>query len=71
VIEKLKRRQTAKKDLHEANPDKELEEDLKSRFPFRQDDLRYYIVKKKPKRELNAAVICVMDTSGSMDSTKK
>ncbi|MBV4414750.1 sporulation protein YhbH [Clostridium tyrobutyricum] len=71
VIEKLKRRQTAKKDLHEANPDKELEEDLKSRFPFRQDDLRYYRVKKKPKRELNAAVICVMDTSGSMDSTKK
>lgn len=70
VVEKLKRQQSMKRDLKELNKNEE-KEDIKSRFPFREDDLRYFRVKKKPKRELNAAVICVMDTSGSMDSTKK
>ncbi|WP_446897330.1 sporulation protein YhbH [Clostridium sp. LBM24168] len=68
VIEKLKRQQSLKRDLHEADGNADIED---SRFPFRQDDLRYFRVKKRPKRELNAAVICIMDTSGSMDSTKK
>ncbi|KPU46107.1 hypothetical protein OXPF_02170 [Oxobacter pfennigii] len=72
VIEKLKREQTAKRAVRESN-DGSLTDNstIKIRFPFRQDDLRYFRVKKKPKRELNAAVICVMDTSGSMDNTKK
>lgn len=68
VVEKLKRKQSLKRDLAEADENDDVED---SRFPFRQDDLRYFRVKKKPRRELNAAVICVMDTSGSMDSTKK
>lgn len=77
VVEKIKRQQRTKKDaseLGESSLDKSKIYDnvkMKQRVPFRQEDLRYFRVKKKPKRELNAAVLCVMDTSGSMDSTKK
>lgn len=77
AIEKLKRQQTAKRAQREAEGAPSDEDrvpespEMKQRFPYRQDDLRYFRVKKKPKRELNAAVICIMDTSGSMDSTKK
>ncbi|MHC6178697.1 sporulation protein YhbH [Clostridium sp. JNZ X4-2] len=82
VVEKLKRQQNIKRDLKEAEDELTKDEllsenqiqqykDMRSRVPFKQDDLRYFRVKKKPKRELNAAVICVMDTSGSMDSTRK
>lgn len=39
--------------------------------PLRRDDLRYKRRKPKIKKESNAAVICIMDTSGSMDTTKK
>ena len=41
------------------------------RFPFHDDDLvyRHRIVDKRP--ESNAVVICIMDTSGSMDTMKK
>jgi len=66
VIEKLKRQQGKKRALREANIHEKI-----GRFPFKEDDLRYYRVKKTKKRESNAAIICVMDTSGSMDSTKK
>ncbi len=41
------------------------------RFPFHQDDLRYKHVEIDSKEESNAAVICIMDTSGSMDTMKK
>lgn len=78
VVEKLKRHQSTKRALRETYEESELPPENKiqdtaneSRFPFRQDDLRYFRVKKKPKLELNAAIICVMDTSGSMDSTRK
>jgi len=39
--------------------------------PLRRDDLRYKRRKPKIKKESNAAIICIMDTSGSMDTTKK
>ena len=55
-----------KRALAEAGLDQEIE-----RFPFREDDLRYYRVKMKPKKESNAVMIFIMDVSGSMDSTKK
>lgn len=42
-----------------------------SRFPFKEDDLRYFKIKKTTKKEFNAVVFCIMDTSGSMDQTKK
>ena len=41
------------------------------RFPFHTDDLRYKRLTEDIKEESNAVVICIMDTSGSMDATKK
>lgn len=66
VIEKIKRKQSTIKAYREAHMEEELE-----RFPFKEEDLRFYRVKEERKKELNAVVICIMDTSGSMDQTKK
>jgi hypothetical protein len=66
VIEKLKREQKVKQDC-EAEP----EPYDPQRFPFRDEDLRYRRVKKDIRRHSNAVVICIMDTSGSMDQSKK
>jgi len=41
------------------------------RFPFHEDDLKYRHVVAEERRESNAVVICIMDTSGSMDTMKK
>ena len=41
------------------------------RFPYHQDDLRYKHIESDIREESNAVVICVMDTSGSMDTMKK
>ena len=43
----------------------------KRRFPFHHDDLRYKHIEVDTREESNAAVICIMDTSGSMDTMKK
>ncbi|CDM67317.1 hypothetical protein CM240_0138 [Clostridium bornimense] len=66
VMTKIERLQSKKRALKEANINEEID-----RFPFIEDDLRYYRVKVQPKRESNAAIIFVMDVSGSMDNTKK
>jgi sporulation protein YhbH len=84
VVEKIKRKQGSKRSLHEfeqtdadrdqidgvndktANPESE-----KERFPFMEDDLRYYRIREDHKKDFNAVVICIMDVSGSMDQTKK
>ncbi|HZC46220.1 MAG TPA: DUF444 family protein, partial [Candidatus Acidoferrum sp.] len=44
---------------------------VRRRYPFHQNDLRYKHVEIDTKEESNAAVICIMDTSGSMDTMKK
>jgi sporulation protein YhbH len=41
------------------------------RFPFRREDLTYKRLVEDTREESNAVVVCVMDTSGSMDSMKK
>lgn len=41
------------------------------RFPFHDDDLKYKHLSEDVKLESNAVVICIMDTSGSMDTVKK
>ncbi len=41
------------------------------RFPFHEDDLTYRHMVVDEKKESNAVVICIMDTSGSMDTMKK
>lgn len=66
TIEKIKREQNKKRALTEEGLEEKIE-----RFPFNNDDLRYYRIKKTYKRECNAVIFCVMDVSGSMDSTKK
>ncbi|QNU65705.1 YeaH/YhbH family protein [Ruminiclostridium herbifermentans] len=43
----------------------------RERFPFIEEDLRYYRIKEENKRDYNAVVLCIMDVSGSMDQTKK
>jgi sporulation protein YhbH len=47
------------------------EEKLGPRFPFHNDDLIYTHRVVETRRESNAVVFCVMDTSGSMDTMKK
>ncbi len=41
------------------------------RIPFREEDLRYRHHKLKLRPESNAVVVCIMDTSASMDTMKK
>jgi sporulation protein YhbH len=41
------------------------------RFPFNKDDLTYRHTVSEVRRESNAVVLCIMDTSGSMDTMKK
>src|SRR2546422_1477212 len=41
------------------------------RFPFHNDDLTYRHSVSEIRRESNAVVMCIMDTSGSMDTMKK
>lgn len=73
VIEKIKRKQALKRALDEAanNEEEHIEYKQNGRFPFIEDDLRYYRIKEDNKRDYNAVVMCIMDVSGSMDQTKK
>jgi hypothetical protein len=41
------------------------------RFPFHEDDLTYKHLITDVREESNAVVVCIMDTSGSMDTMKK
>lgn len=45
--------------------------DAERRFPFHQDDMVYRHLVEDVRPESNAAVFCIMDTSGSMDTMKK
>ncbi|PKM49919.1 MAG: hypothetical protein CVV02_13745 [Firmicutes bacterium HGW-Firmicutes-7] len=80
VIEKIKRQKayergnksdTTKIETGSQENSQAAEDDSKKRFPFKEDDLRYYRLREKFKKESNAVIICIMDTSGSMDVTKK
>jgi len=46
-------------------------EDDEKRFPFHKDDMRYFHVAPTTKEVSNAVIFCIMDTSGSMGTTKK
>ena len=70
VMAKISRKQGKKRALREENENIDVETEIE-RFPFREDDLRYYRVKNKPKKESNAVLIFIMDVSGSMDVSKK
>lgn len=64
AIERIKRQKGCKRNANE-------EADANERFPFKEDDLRYFRLSEDIRKESNAVVICIMDTSGSMDATKK
>jgi sporulation protein YhbH len=66
VREKLKREIAVRKRGHS-----EEERSEEERFRFHQDDLTYKYVTTDTKPQSNAVVICIMDTSGSMDTLKK
>lgn len=55
--------------LRSPGPETETADD--ERFPFHKDDLRFHRRKPGIRRESNAVVFCIMDTSGSMDTLKK
>ncbi len=44
---------------------------VEERFPFHRDDIRYRRLRHDMKPQSNAVVLCIMDTSGSMDIMKK
>jgi sporulation protein YhbH len=46
-------------------------EDDATRFPFHDDDMRYYHIVPTTKESSNAVIFCIMDTSGSMGTVKK
>ncbi len=54
-----------------AAPRAALGDPAEERFPFRREDLTYKRLVEDTREESNAVVLCVMDTSGSMDSMKK
>lgn len=47
------------------------EEESRGRHPFHSGDLKYRHVVPEMRNESNAVVLCIMDTSGSMDTMKK
>jgi uncharacterized protein len=63
VKEKLRRRVASAKLISSLDNDE--------RFPFHQDDLVYRHITTDVQKESNAVVLCLMDTSGSMDTMKK
>ena len=72
MVEKIKRGKILQRRDAEQTDQSIAEEDGEpERVPFRSDDLRYFRVKEELRRHSNAVVICIMDTSGSMDQTKK
>ena len=75
VMEKIKREKaTRRHDLdgtQEEDQRETREPEERGRFPFKEDDLRYHRLRQDLRKDTNAVVICIMDTSGSMDSTKK
>ncbi len=73
VIEKIKRRQGTHRPDIVQSPEPGTGElpNEDERFPFREEDLRYRRIREEHTLESNAVVICIMDTSGSMDQTKK
>ncbi len=59
-----------KQENNEEQPEVKIEEE-QQRFPFHKEDMRYFHIVEDTKLQSNAVVLCIMDTSGSMGSTKK
>ncbi len=70
---RLDKRRTARSRIKrkKASQHNRIREIEPERFPFHKDDLTYRHTVSEIRRESNAVVICIMDTSGSMDTMKK
>jgi sporulation protein YhbH len=77
VRERVKRKLATQRNRLSASHDAPAEAALgapapaRVRFPFHDDDLVYRHMITDVKKESNAVVVCIMDTSGSMDTMKK
>ncbi len=69
IRNRLDKRRTARARLRRKQA--KVEEIDRPRFPFHEGDLTYRHITTDVKLESNAVVICIMDTSGSMDTAKK
>jgi len=70
----LDRRRTVRSKIRRkiaAGPPPATEEGEPEPFGFRKEDLIYRRLVEEPREESNAVVLCIMDTSGSMDRLKK
>jgi sporulation protein YhbH len=70
----LDRRRTVRSKIRRkiaAGPLPATEEGEPEPFGFRKEDLVYRRLVEEPREESNAVVLCIMDTSGSMDRLKK
>jgi uncharacterized protein len=67
AISRIKRRLAVESNTGEEREEGEEEE----RFPFHQNDMIYRHTVEDIRPESNAVVVCIMDTSGSMDTMKK
>jgi sporulation protein YhbH len=65
------RRKFAVQKLREEPDDKPEAHESDQRFPFHKEDMRYYHITQDTRMQSNAVVLCIMDTSGSMGTTKK
>jgi sporulation protein YhbH len=70
---RLDKRRTVKEKVRRrlASREKDRGEAPKARFPFHENDLVYRHLTTDIRKESNAVVLCMMDTSGSMDTMKK
>jgi sporulation protein YhbH len=66
------RRQIAQRAVTPQAPDEDaVPGEVEPRFPFHKEDMIYRRLLPDTRPQSNAVVLCMMDTSGSMDSTKK
>jgi sporulation protein YhbH len=72
IRQRLDKRRTVRQRLKRkmATPERP-DQEGESRFPFHDDDLTYRHLVTDVREESNAVVVCIMDTSGSMDTMKK
>ncbi len=70
ALSRIKRKIAAQQSVRDPS-DSESAPAEDERFPFRKEDMIYRHFMEDVRPDSNAVVICIMDTSGSMDTTKK
>jgi len=68
---RLSKRETLKNKIKRKNATRRENPDTEERFPFHESDLKYKHITKKSNENTNAVIFFIMDTSGSMNDSKK